>query len=180
MKGPPVQIAAKPTVTRDVAANLRKDGAGRFNAFSAGSQPKPRVNPFAFKVLESLDYPTVGLRSKSWEEFAAPGEADRRPGHEKFAGARGARTGGAERRRLSSARYDHHAGFRDFNGDVGASADDTAIEGTRARGGREPRRARGTFPGDGPIDWQSGRAARKRMITSFIIRYLARSAGAGQ
>jgi arsenate reductase (thioredoxin) len=52
---------------------LRKDGAGRFNAFSAGSQPKPKVNPFAFKVLASLDYPTEGLRSKSWEEFAAPG-----------------------------------------------------------------------------------------------------------
>ena len=36
---------------------LRKDGAGRFNAFSAGSQPKGSVNPFAIKVLESLGYP---------------------------------------------------------------------------------------------------------------------------
>ena len=52
---------------------LRKDGAGRFRAFSAGSHPKRRVNPFALKVLESLDYPTEGLRSKGWEEFAAPG-----------------------------------------------------------------------------------------------------------
>ena len=52
---------------------LRKDGAGRFRAFSAGSHPKGAVNPFALKVLESLDYPTDGLRSKSWEEFAAPG-----------------------------------------------------------------------------------------------------------
>jgi arsenate reductase (thioredoxin) len=52
---------------------LRKDGAGRFNTFSAGSQPKGAVNPFALKVLESLDYPTDGMRSKSWEEFAAPG-----------------------------------------------------------------------------------------------------------
>ena len=52
---------------------LRKDGAGRFNAFSAGSHPKGAVNPFALKVLESLDYPTEGLRSKGWEEFAAPG-----------------------------------------------------------------------------------------------------------
>ena len=51
---------------------LRKDGAGRFNAFSAGSHPKGAVNPFALKVLESLDYPTEGLRSKSWEEFAGP------------------------------------------------------------------------------------------------------------
>ncbi|WP_114945264.1 arsenate reductase ArsC [Microvirga calopogonii] len=51
---------------------LRKDGAGRFNAFSAGSQPKGRVNPFALKVLDSFDYPSVGYRSKSWDEFAKP------------------------------------------------------------------------------------------------------------
>lgn len=52
---------------------LRKEGAGRFNAFSAGSQPKGQVNPFALKVLAALDYPTGGLRSKPWDEFAAPG-----------------------------------------------------------------------------------------------------------
>jgi arsenate reductase len=52
---------------------LRKDGRGHFRSFSAGSQPKGAVNPFAIKVLESLDYPTDDLRSKSWEEFAAPG-----------------------------------------------------------------------------------------------------------
>jgi arsenate reductase len=51
---------------------LRKDGAGRFNAFSAGSQPKGVVNPFALKVLEALDYPTDGFRSKAWDEFAVP------------------------------------------------------------------------------------------------------------
>ena len=51
---------------------LRKDGAGRFRAFSAGSHPKGVVNPFAIKVLESLDYPTDDLRSKGWDEFAAP------------------------------------------------------------------------------------------------------------
>jgi arsenate reductase (thioredoxin) len=50
---------------------LRKDGAGRFNAFSAGSQPKGVVNPFALKVLAASGYPTDGLRSKSWQEFAA-------------------------------------------------------------------------------------------------------------
>jgi arsenate reductase len=44
---------------------LRRDGAGRFNAFSAGSQPKGTVNPFALKVLEANGYPTDGLRSKS-------------------------------------------------------------------------------------------------------------------
>jgi len=52
---------------------LRKDGAGRFNAFSAGSHPKGAVNPFALKVLESYGYPAEGYRSKSWDEFAAPG-----------------------------------------------------------------------------------------------------------
>jgi arsenate reductase (thioredoxin) len=51
---------------------LRKNGVGRFRAFSAGSQPKGVVNPFAIKVLKSLDYPTDDLRSKSWEEFARP------------------------------------------------------------------------------------------------------------
>lgn len=52
---------------------LRKDGAGRFNAFSAGSQPKGVVNPLAVKVLGEYGYPTDGFRSKSWGEFAEPG-----------------------------------------------------------------------------------------------------------
>lgn len=49
---------------------LRKDGAGHFRAFSAGSHPKGRVNPFALKTLDGNGYPTAGLRSKSWDEFA--------------------------------------------------------------------------------------------------------------
>lgn len=52
---------------------LQKEGAGRFNAYSAGSQPKGTVNPFALKVLAALGYPTEGFRSKAWDEFAAPG-----------------------------------------------------------------------------------------------------------
>lgn len=52
---------------------LRRDGAGRFAAFSAGSRPKGTVAPLALKALTKADYPTEGLRSKSWEEFAAPG-----------------------------------------------------------------------------------------------------------
>ena len=52
---------------------LKKDGAGRFCALSAGSHPKGAVNPFALKVLESYRYPTDGFRSKSWDEFAVPG-----------------------------------------------------------------------------------------------------------
>ena len=51
---------------------LNNDGAGRFRAFSAGSQPKGEVNSMALRVLESYDYPTEGLRSKSWDECAAP------------------------------------------------------------------------------------------------------------
>ena len=51
---------------------LRKEGHGRFRAYSAGSQPKGVVNPFAIKVLERMECPTDGLYSKSWNEFAAP------------------------------------------------------------------------------------------------------------
>jgi arsenate reductase (thioredoxin) len=60
--------------TRSILAEsiLRKDGAGRFLAFSAGSHPKGKVNPFALKVLEAFDYPSDGFRSKSWDEFATP------------------------------------------------------------------------------------------------------------
>jgi arsenate reductase len=53
-------------------AVLNKDGRGRFDAYSAGSQPKGQINPFALKVLSRFDYPTDGLRSKSWQEFARP------------------------------------------------------------------------------------------------------------
>ena len=49
---------------------LRKEGSRNFRAFSAGSQPKGTVNPFAIKVLQRLDYPADDLRSKSWQEFA--------------------------------------------------------------------------------------------------------------
>ena len=51
---------------------LRKDGGGRFIAYSAGSHPKGRVNPLALKTLEAYDYPALGFCSKNWEEFAAP------------------------------------------------------------------------------------------------------------
>lgn len=52
---------------------LRKDGGGHFNAFSAGSHPMGVVNPLALKLLKSYDYPSDHMRSKNWEEFAAPG-----------------------------------------------------------------------------------------------------------
>jgi protein-tyrosine-phosphatase len=53
-------------------AILNKDGAGRFRAFSAGSQPKGEVHPAALHLLSEFGLPTEGYRSKSWDEFAAP------------------------------------------------------------------------------------------------------------
>lgn len=57
---------------RSILAESILTGRGRFRAFSAGSQPKGIVNPFALKVLRSFDYLADGFRSKSWEEFAKP------------------------------------------------------------------------------------------------------------
>jgi arsenate reductase len=59
------------SVLAEVLLNSR--GAGRFRAFSAGSQPVGRVNPFAVETLRQAGLPTEGLRSKSWDEFARPG-----------------------------------------------------------------------------------------------------------
>jgi protein-tyrosine-phosphatase len=53
-------------------AILNREGRGRFVAHSAGSRPAGKVNPRALDLLKRLNYPTAGLRSKSWEEFAAP------------------------------------------------------------------------------------------------------------
>jgi arsenate reductase len=53
-------------------AILNKLGGGRFRAYSAGSQPKDRVNPHTLALLENLGYDTSGFRSKSWGEFAKP------------------------------------------------------------------------------------------------------------
>jgi protein-tyrosine-phosphatase len=54
-------------------AILNKLGAGRFHAYSAGSQPKGQVNPNTIQLLEGFDYDVSGFRSKSWSEFAKPG-----------------------------------------------------------------------------------------------------------
>jgi arsenate reductase (thioredoxin) len=54
-------------------AILNHRGKSNFRAFSAGSHPAGRVNPFALRQLESAGLPIAGLRSKSWDEFAKPG-----------------------------------------------------------------------------------------------------------
>jgi arsenate reductase len=51
---------------------MNKWGRGQFHGFSAGSHPKGKVNPLALDLLKQLDFPTEGLRSKSWDEFSAP------------------------------------------------------------------------------------------------------------
>jgi arsenate reductase len=50
--------------------NLR--GKGQFRGYSAGSRPNGTVNPYALALLKDMDFPIEGLRSKSWDEFAAP------------------------------------------------------------------------------------------------------------
>src|SRR5438128_1674159 len=47
-------------------------GRGKFRGFSAGSHPKGAVHPIALELLSQMRLPTLGLRSKSWDEFAAP------------------------------------------------------------------------------------------------------------
>jgi arsenate reductase len=52
---------------------LNQLGGGQFAAYSAGSFPTGRVNPFALDILKENGIPTGNLRSKSWDEFARPG-----------------------------------------------------------------------------------------------------------
>ena len=54
-------------------AILGKVGAGRFNAYSAGSHPRGEVNPHALDMLKRLDFDVSPFRSKAWDEFAKPG-----------------------------------------------------------------------------------------------------------
>jgi protein-tyrosine-phosphatase len=54
---------------------LKTLGRGKFRAFSAGSFPKGQVHPMAIELLQRMNLPSENLRSKSWDEFAAPGAA---------------------------------------------------------------------------------------------------------
>jgi protein-tyrosine-phosphatase len=53
-------------------ALLNQRGGDQFRAYSAGSHPNGRVNPFALDLLKANRFPVEGLRSKSWDEFARP------------------------------------------------------------------------------------------------------------
>ena len=52
---------------------LNRLGGGRFVGYSAGSRPRGEVHPQTLALLRGLGHDTSGLRSKSWDEFAAPG-----------------------------------------------------------------------------------------------------------
>jgi protein-tyrosine-phosphatase len=56
-------------------ALINQRGRGKFRGLSAGSHPKGAVHPIALQLLQRLNLPTEGLRSKSWDEFAAWGAA---------------------------------------------------------------------------------------------------------
>jgi protein-tyrosine-phosphatase len=57
-------------------AALQREGAGRFEACSAGSTPRGQVNPAALELLATEGFDISRFRSKSWDEFAAPGAPD--------------------------------------------------------------------------------------------------------
>ena len=52
---------------------MNRLGMGKFKGYSAGSQPRGSVHPYAMELLQKLNYDTSALRSKSWEEFAQGG-----------------------------------------------------------------------------------------------------------
>lgn len=54
-------------------AIMNREGAGRFRGFSAGSRPRGEPHPFAIDLLKRMNFDTSFARSKSWDEFAAPG-----------------------------------------------------------------------------------------------------------
>lgn len=61
------------SILGEAAINNLAISQGKFRGFSAGSHPKGEVNPYAIELLKRSRISTEGLRSKSWDEFAAPG-----------------------------------------------------------------------------------------------------------
>lgn len=64
------------SILGEAAINNLSISQGKFKGFSAGSRPKGAVNPFALELLKRNNFSVEGLRSKSWDEFAAPGAPD--------------------------------------------------------------------------------------------------------
>ncbi len=62
------------TSARSIMAEviMNRSGAGKFKGYSAGSQPKGQVHPYALDLLRKMHYDVTGLRSKSWTEFSRP------------------------------------------------------------------------------------------------------------
>ena len=61
------------SIMAEALMNDPRIGGGKFTAFSAGSHPKGFIDPLALELLQQQHSPIEGLRSKSWDEFAAPG-----------------------------------------------------------------------------------------------------------
>lgn len=60
------------SILAEAFLNNTAENRGRFKAYSAGSYPKGAVNPLALELLGQNRIPIADLRSKSWDEFAAP------------------------------------------------------------------------------------------------------------
>jgi arsenate reductase len=61
------------SILAEALVNHPAIGHGKFRGYSAGSHPKGHVHPLALETLRDQHLSTAGLRSKSWDEFAAPG-----------------------------------------------------------------------------------------------------------
>ena len=61
------------SILAEAVVNNLAISQGKFRGYSAGSQPKGEPNPYALELLNRYNFSTDGLRSKSWDEFAAPG-----------------------------------------------------------------------------------------------------------
>jgi arsenate reductase (thioredoxin) len=70
----PVLFLCTANSARSIMAEaiLNRAGQGKFRGFSAGSQPKGQVHPYALDLLRKLHYDVTGLRSKSWKEHSGP------------------------------------------------------------------------------------------------------------
>ena len=61
------------SIMAEAYMNSLAAGRGRFKAYSAGSMPAGKPHPYALEQIASAGLPLTGLRSKNWDEFAAPG-----------------------------------------------------------------------------------------------------------